>query len=266
MSFAGSALLIKSVICSIETHRCNHFLLPSAVHENIQLLLTRFLWKGNIIHKRGAKVAWDTIFLPITNGGLDIKNMVHWNKAQILYHLIRVVVKSETLRASWVNKTMLKNKLFWTMKIPTDCSWIWKKVLKLREVALQFVSYSIASGNTISLWFDLWSNNTCRADSNTSPIIYQCGLTPTTKLSHIICNGTWHLPRPNSRHHHLNPLLDRCLNSFDFPSINTAGCDTILWNNVNVLKIKTWDIWDCIRHRKEHVGWYAAVWNKLRIN
>lgn len=55
LSFAGRVLLIKSVVCAIEAFWCNHFLLPSAVHELVQSVLTRFLWKGNINHKGGQR-------------------------------------------------------------------------------------------------------------------------------------------------------------------------------------------------------------------
>ncbi|XP_074360733.1 uncharacterized protein LOC141700980 [Apium graveolens] len=55
--FSLRALLIKSVVCAIEAFWCNHFLLPGAVHSTIQSLLTKFLWRGNINHKGGAKIA-----------------------------------------------------------------------------------------------------------------------------------------------------------------------------------------------------------------
>lgn len=156
LSFAGRALLIKSVICVLESFWCNHFLLPSAVHANIQSLLTRFLWKGNINHKGGAKVAWTTVCLPKKEGDLGIKNTVEWNCAQILSHMLQVLTKSNSLWALWVNGTFLRGKHFWTIKIPTECSWIWRKILRLRVVALQFISYSTADGNSISLWFKPW--------------------------------------------------------------------------------------------------------------
>lgn len=92
--------------------------------------------------------------LPKEEGGLGLKNMVDWNRAQILGHLLRVVTKSQSLWPRWVNETVLKHKHFWTLSIPTDCSLIWRKVLKLRRVALQFLTFSVGTGDTISLWFD----------------------------------------------------------------------------------------------------------------
>lgn len=58
--------------------------------------------------------------------------------------------------AIWIRKTVLKGTSFWQVPIPPDCSWIWKKVLKLRDIAKQHISYSVGNGADISLWFDLW--------------------------------------------------------------------------------------------------------------
>lgn len=112
LSFAGRTLLIKTVICAIESFWCNHFLFSNAVHANIQSLLTRFFWKGNINHKGGAKVAWATVCLPKDEVGLGLKNMVDWNRAQILSHLLRVLTNSKSLWATWVNRTILRSYHF----------------------------------------------------------------------------------------------------------------------------------------------------------
>lgn len=94
-------------------------------------------------------------------------------------------------------------------------------------MALQFISYSIAGGNSISLWFEPWWSNSCLADSPTSPIISQCGLHSVDKVSKIICSGAWVLPRPNDRTHHRDPVLDHWLHIFDFPALH-SGRDKLL--------------------------------------
>lgn len=117
LSLAERVQLIRAIICSIQSFWSNHFLLPTAVHQEIQSTLTRFLWKGNINDKGGAKVCWDT-----EEGGLGIKSSLECNQAQILSHLLKVISKAPNLWATWVNATVLKRKYFWTIPIPTDCS------------------------------------------------------------------------------------------------------------------------------------------------
>ncbi|XP_074347029.1 uncharacterized protein LOC141685850 [Apium graveolens] len=265
LSLAGRVMIIKSIVHAIEAFWCNHFLLPSAIHATIQSMLTRFLWKGNINNKGGAKVAWNVICLPREEGGLGLKNMAEWNKAQLIHHLIKVITRSKSLWATWVNSTVLKHGHFWTISIPTDCSWIWRKVLKFRSMALQFLNYSVGSGDSFSLWFDPWWGGTCLANSQTSSIISQCGLHHSAKLSGIIHNGSWRLPTPNRMHHHLDPLLIHWLNTFDHPTINSAGIDMIQWDGIDATKISTWHIWSSIRSRADLVPWCKAVWHRLRI-
>lgn len=87
-------------------------MLPSTFHVNIPSLLTRFLWKVNINHKGGAKVSWEVICLPREEGGLGLKNMLDWNKAQLINHLLGVITHKSTIWPKWINATILKHKKF----------------------------------------------------------------------------------------------------------------------------------------------------------
>lgn len=151
--------------------------------------------------KGGAKISWTTICLPKEEDGLSIKDPGEWHKAQILLHLLRIVSKATSQWTTWVNTTVLKNKFFWTMKIPTDCSWIWKKLL--RSVALEFISCYVGNDCSISLRFDPWWRNSCLAFSRRSHIIRQCGLSSNATLYDLIASGEWSLPTTNARHRHL---------------------------------------------------------------
>lgn len=82
---------------------------------------------------------------------MGLKNTKDWNRAQILHHLCRVIAKSNPIWPSWVNQTVLRHQHFWTMDEPTDCSWIWRKILKLGPIVLQFLTYQIGDGRNISL-------------------------------------------------------------------------------------------------------------------
>ncbi|XP_074326556.1 putative mitochondrial protein AtMg00310 [Apium graveolens] len=104
----------------------------------------------------GTKVCWSDICLPKDEGGLGLRNPEERNYYQILLHLYRVVNKDRSLWVSWVYTTHLKFNKFWVMEEPTDCSWIWRKVLKLRPIALQFLQYNLGDGRTTSIWFDSW--------------------------------------------------------------------------------------------------------------
>ncbi|XP_074351347.1 uncharacterized protein LOC141690448 [Apium graveolens] len=258
-SLAGGAMLIKYIIHPIQSFGSNHFLLPTGVHYTIQSMLTKFLWKGNINNKGGAKVAWISVCLPKDEEGLGFKDMVQWNPAQILHSLIRVITKSNSLWANWVNKTALKNKHFWTLDIPIDCLWIWKKVLRLRSTTLQFISYYIVDRTLVSLWFEPWWQHCCLAKSISSPIIGQYLLSASAKVESIINSGTWCLPSINQRTHHRDPLLLSWLEGPHLTQIQYRGRDHILWDGFDCAKIKTWHIWNSLRSQGPNVVWFSLT-------
>ncbi|KAL8122719.1 hypothetical protein AgCh_010916 [Apium graveolens] len=110
---------------------------------------------------------------------------------------------------------------------------------------------------------DYWPS--FEASSVSSPIITQSGLHHRDTLDVLIRNGAWSLPTANSRSHHLDPLLLSWLENFEYPSLH-SGPDLLLWNDIDIKRIKTWHIWDSIRFRAERVPWYQGVWHKLRVN
>lgn len=127
LAYSGRLQLIQSVLFSMQIFWCHHFLLPKGVIRHIQSILCRFFWKGSSLAHYGAKVAWNSISLPKSEGGLGIKNILDWNKSQIMLHLLHVLQFSPNSSwAAWVKTTILKGRSIWQTPIPTDCSWIWK--------------------------------------------------------------------------------------------------------------------------------------------
>lgn len=107
LSFVGRVQLVKSVLFAIQAYRTNHFMLPAMVHKHIQTLLTRFIWKGDVSKKGGARVAWSNICLPRDEGGLGLKNPKDWNIAQMPMHLCKIISHHNSLWCNWVHATAL---------------------------------------------------------------------------------------------------------------------------------------------------------------
>ena len=265
LSFAGRAQLIKAVLMAIQSFWSNHFLLPAAVHKNIQKIFTRFQWKGDIHSTGGVKVSWEQTCLEKNEGGLGIKNPKEWNTAQILAHLCKIITKSSNLWPAWVNATVLKKSQFWTMKEPTYCSWIWRRILGLRSLALRFLKFNLGNGLNTSLWLDPWFKGTCIANNYRDSVISQTGLTANSTVNCIIASGAWILPEINRRLHHSNNDFLLWRQNFDFPVFDLSKQDTICWEDISLKKIKTWQIWDSIRNSGTPTAWSTAIWHKLQV-
>lgn len=79
---------------------------------------------------------------------------------------------------------MLSRNNFWHISIPADCSWIWRKILKLRPIALNFLNYSVGNGNFFSLWLDPWLNGQASNQSVSLPPTPESLRMPVSLLSH----------------------------------------------------------------------------------
>lgn len=231
LSYSGRLQLIKTILFSIQAFWSTHFIIPKAAIRDIQSILCRFLWKGSSLAKFGARVAWSAISLPTSEGGLGLKNLLDWNKALIMSHLLQLVkFNSHSLWANWIKTTILKGRSIWQISIPSDCSWTWKQVLKLRSYALPHLQYKVGSGLHISFWFDPWINGSALNPS--SSLVSNSGIPLSTKVSHIISHTGWSLPHSN---HHDVIMLRRQIESLQFP---TSAGDQILWDNLDINTVK----------------------------
>lgn len=70
LSYVERLQLIQSVILSMQSYWCRHFILPKAIIQNIDRLCTRFFWHGDTCSAKGARVSWGQIVLLNLREGL----------------------------------------------------------------------------------------------------------------------------------------------------------------------------------------------------
>jgi hypothetical protein len=67
----------------------------------------------------------------------------------MLRHIWSLFAKSGSIWVAWVKTNLLKKKSFWSVSIPQNCSWSWKKILKLRDIAKRFLRFEVGNGDNI---------------------------------------------------------------------------------------------------------------------
>ena len=155
LSYAGRVQLVNSVLMGIHNFWAGMFILPKGILKDIEKVIRRFLWSGDVEKSYGSKVAWDKVCLPKEEGGLGLKPLAQMNFVQNLKHIWHLLSPStESLWKTWIQVYMLKGKSFWSVNPPSHCSWYWRKLLKLRTVAKGLVKYKIGNGNDTFLWHD----------------------------------------------------------------------------------------------------------------
>lgn len=66
-------------------------------------------------------------------GGLGLKNFQTWNIACVAKLLWHIESKKDALWIKWVHSKYLKGKDIWDYEAPADCSWYWKKLIRVKN-------------------------------------------------------------------------------------------------------------------------------------
>ncbi|XP_018473746.2 uncharacterized protein LOC108844960 [Raphanus sativus] len=135
---------------------------------------------------------------------------------------------------------------------------MWRKLLKLREVAYDFFRMEVKDGKSTHFWFDDWLGKGRLIDITGAVGTTYLGLPRRATVSEAMNQTGWAIRGQRSRHHHdlyaevvAQPLPDPHL-----------GRDVVLWKHGeddyrdSFSSAKTWDQ---IRLRKETV-WSKVVW------
>ncbi|XP_028111135.1 uncharacterized protein LOC114309562 [Camellia sinensis] len=153
----GRAQLISSILFSMQVYWSSLFIIPKKVIKEIEALCRSFLWSGLALKKFGAKVSWDRVCAPRGEEGLGFESMEIWNKAAVSKHIWFLVFGGEqSMWCQWVKSYLLKGHSFWNVKVPSDLSWVWRKLLSLRVLTYPLIKFLVGSGEQTFLWFDNW--------------------------------------------------------------------------------------------------------------
>ncbi|KAK1406254.1 hypothetical protein QVD17_41545 [Tagetes erecta] len=149
LSFAGRCQLILSVMSSMHIYWSSMFILPARVLKEIEGIMRGFLWCQGPMKRGKAKISWNDVCVPKSEGGLGIKRVGQMNKSLMAYHIWSILTKRESLWVDWIYKHRLKGRSFWSITIPHNCSWSWRKLLQIR---LEFRAH---------FWFkvDIWCSS-----------------------------------------------------------------------------------------------------------
>ena len=109
-------------------------------------MCSAFLWSGSPIVTHKAKVAWEDLCCPREEGGLGIRKLCDSSKVFALGLIWRIFTNTDSLSVSWIQQYLLRQNSFWDVKENGKGSWMWRKLLKLRPLAYQFIRFEINDG------------------------------------------------------------------------------------------------------------------------
>ena len=151
--------MLSSVLYSLQVYWTGLFILPKKIIKAIEQKFNRFLWNGKDVEAAKVKVAWSDVCFPKKEGGLGLKSIDFLNRTSILRHIWSLFARSGSLWVAWVKENFLKHKSFLSVSIPHNCSWCWRKLLRLRDTAKKFLRFEVGDGKNIRLWMDCWHSS-----------------------------------------------------------------------------------------------------------
>ena len=100
---------------------------------------------------------WLDVCRPKEETGLGIRNIVQCNTCLMLKLISNICTnKKDTLWVRWIHSVKLNKCSLRKIKMPTECSSIWRKMLKIRNTTKLLISVDIGAGKDTSFWFDSW--------------------------------------------------------------------------------------------------------------
>ena len=166
-------------------------------------------------------LAWSDYCVPKEEGGLGIRDLFEWNRYAILFQIWRVSKQDkESIWILWVHNCLMKNKAFWTAKIPYKCSWCVRKLLNHRNEARVFLRYKISPSSSVILWNDPWLQSSPLIDTLRTTLISALNSTSKALVSSIVSNGAWDI---GSSNHTLAIEFRRLLSSFRIHSSDSVS-------------------------------------------
>lgn len=154
----------------------------------------------------------------------------------------------------WVKSYLFKGKSFWSVKIPNDPSWVWRKILNLRPLVQPHIKYNIGDGQLTSLWFDNWHPLGPLLSKFGPRIVYDSGISKDAFVKAIIKDNQWAFPITQS------PDLNDVRADLHAVSINDSIGDKCIWTLTASGKFSISSLWDQMRTHFPVTTWHKVVW------
>lgn len=260
LSMAGRLQLISSTIPGIIGFWTSAFCIPKKVLKMIQSLLSSFLWHGTL-GNTSAKVAWDSLCYPKAEGGLGIRSLTSWNTVFGIKLIWMLYFRAGSIWVAWVRDKYLSTGSFWSLNSRNySISWTFRRLLKLRHIALSFLRIMVRGGSETYFWFDPWTPFGVLVDYLGPSGPSDLGIPLDSLVSSITQGSAWTL-RPARSERQVN--LHVYLTSFT-PS---PGADVAIWKVGDTItaKFSTKKVWQDLRRSRPSVSWARFVWNQAII-
>ncbi|GKV22537.1 hypothetical protein SLEP1_g32399 [Rubroshorea leprosula] len=133
LSYAGRVQLVNSVLFHIQVFWSGALLIPKKVLKLIDAACRNFIWCGKFNYNAMSLVAWDDVCVLRKEGGLGVKQLLHWNKAALGKLVWNICQHQESLWVKWAQVVLLRGELRFCELISKDEIAVWGHDLTVSE-------------------------------------------------------------------------------------------------------------------------------------
>jgi hypothetical protein len=174
----------------------------------------------------------------------------------MMNHIWSLFIKVGLMWVAWVEANWLKGRSFWQVSVMVSCSWSWKNLLQLRDLAKKFIRFKVGDGSRVFLWLDHWHPAGYLLDRYGYRIVYDCGCSLNTKLATVIKNENWFWASAR-----FDTLVDI---QSQLHEVALGYTDEPVWGSINE-KYTCADTWGKLRVSFLVVNWWKMVWFPMAI-
>ena len=142
----------------------------------------------------------------------------------------------------------------WCAKIPSICSWSWRKLLQLRDRIRPFIKHRVYNGTGTFLWHDSWNPVGPLLPYYGDRIIYDSAIHNNARVAEVIDDGRWNWPIANSGD------LIAIKNSYANYRLDDSREDIISWTLAPSGEFTVNSSWNHFRPKKPVVNWHYTIW------
>lgn len=264
LSFAGKVTMIYSVIYSMVNFWSSVFVLPKWFYAKVDSLCSGFLWKNSTVSAAGARVSWENICKPKSEGGLGIRNLEEFEMVFRLKRIWLFFYGPGSLWVPWLTNNRFGGRSIWLIADSTRFSMTVRSMLQMKDQLQNFLRCSIGNGNRALFWHDYWTD--------LGPLYLMFGpagpralrIPIDATVSQAVSNGNWNLPPARSEN---AVTLHIVLSTISVP-VSSDVEDAYAWRNRSggfAASFSSKTTWERIRIASPPVLWHSVVWFKEEV-
>ena len=153
-----------------------------------------------------------------------------------------------------MRRLYLRQGSLWCTKVPSNCSWSWRKILQLRDKIRPFIKHKVGNGTGTFLWHDFRNLVGPLLPYYGERIIYDSAIQSNAHVAEVIDDGWWNWPIANSAD--LTAIKNSCVDYH----LDVSREDIISWTLAPSREFTVSSTWNHFRPKMPVVNWHHMIW------